>query len=143
MRHRLWVAESLSYNGSDFTNQRSDRILIFEDTDGDGAFDRRSDFTEGLNRLTGLEVGLGGVWVTAPPHLLFLADHDRDDHPDGPPVVLLDGWSLLAEHNSVNGLTWGPDGWLYGRHGIKAPSAVGKPGTPAAERVALSCALWR
>jgi putative membrane-bound dehydrogenase-like protein len=142
-RGRLWVAESLSYNGSDFTDRPADRILIFEDSDGDGVLERRSVFAEGLNRLTGLEVGFGGVWITAPPHLSFLPDRDRDDHPDGPPVVLLDGWSLQAEHNSVNGLTWGPDGWLYGRHGIKAPSAVGKPGTPAAGRVALSCAIWR
>jgi putative membrane-bound dehydrogenase-like protein len=142
-RGRLWVAESYSYDGSTFTDQRHDRILVFEDTTGDGAFDQRHVFCDDLTHVTGLQIGFGGVWVTAPPHLLFVPDRNRDDAPDGESVVHLDGWSLLAEHNSVNGLTWGPDGWLYGRHGIKRPSLVGRPGTSAEQRIALSCAIWR
>ncbi len=106
-RGRLWVAESYSYDGSTFTDQTQDRILIFEDTNGDGVLDRRKVFCEGLTHLTGLEIGFGGVWITAPPHLAFLPDADHDDVPDGEAVVHLDGWSLKAEHNSVNGLTWG------------------------------------
>ena len=35
---------------------------------------------------------------------------------------MLDGWSLNARHNVFNGLTWGPDGWLYGCNGILATS---------------------
>ena len=142
-RGRLWVAESYSYDGSTFTDQRHDRILVFEDTTGDGALDQRHVFCDDLTHVTGLQIGFGGVWVTSPPHLLFIADRNRDDTPDGESVVHLDGWSLRAEHNSVNGLTWGPDGWLYGRHGIKRPSLVGRPGTPAEQRVLLSCAIWR
>ncbi|QDV84932.1 Cytochrome c [Stieleria magnilauensis] len=142
-RGRLWVAESYSYDGSTFTDQTQDRILIFEDTNGDGVLDRRKVFCEGLSHLTGLEIGFGGVWITAPPHLAFLPDADHDDVPDGEAVVHLDGWSLKAEHNSVNGLTWGPDGWLYGRHGIKQPSRVGRPGQTPADRVELSCSIWR
>ncbi|MSU50715.1 MAG: c-type cytochrome [Opitutus sp.] len=142
-RGRLWVAESYSYNGSDFTDERHDRIVIFEDKDGDGVFESRRVFHDGLNRLTGLAVGFGGVWVTTPPYLAFIPDRNRDDLPDGAPEVHLDGWTLKAEHNSVNGLTWGPDGWLYGRHGIKEPSRPGRPGRPAAERAEVSCAVWR
>jgi putative membrane-bound dehydrogenase-like protein len=125
-RGRLWVAESYSYDGSTFTDEPRDRILIFEDTTGDGVLDRRKVFCDGLTHLTGLELGFGGVWITAPPNLSFIPDRDRDDVPDGEAVAHLDGWSLKAEHNSVNGLTWGPDGWLYGRHGIKQPSQVGQ-----------------
>ena len=142
-RGRLWVAESYSYDGSTFTDETHDRILIFEDTTGDGVLDSRKIFCDGLTHLTGLEIGFGGVWITAPPNLSFIPDRNRDDVPDGDVVVHLDGWSLKAEHNSVNGLTWGPDGWLYGRHGIKQPSHVGRPGTLAEERVALSCCIWR
>jgi len=142
-RGRLWVAESFSYNGSDFTDERRDRILILEDKDGDGAFETRRVFHDGLNRLTGLAVGFGGVWVTTPPTVSFIPDRNRDDVPDGEPVVQLDGWTLKAEHNSVNGLTWGPDGWLYGRHGIKEPSRPGRPGVPVAERAPVSCSIWR
>ncbi|WP_197167658.1 PVC-type heme-binding CxxCH protein [Neorhodopirellula pilleata] len=142
-RGRLWVAESYSYNGSKFTDEPHDRILIFEDTTGNGVLDRRTVFCDGLTHLTGLEIGFGGVWITAPPHLSFIPDKNLDDVPDGDPIVHLDGWSLKAEHNSVNGLDWGPDGWLYGRHGIKQPSRVGRPGTPAEQRVELSCCIWR
>jgi putative membrane-bound dehydrogenase-like protein len=142
-RGRLWVAESYSYNGSKFTDDRHDRILIFEDSTGDGVLDRRKIFCDGLTHLTGLQIGFGGVWVTAPPHLAFIPDRDLDDVPDGEPIAHLDGWSLKAEHNSVNGLEWGPDGWLYGRHGIKQPSLVGRPNDPPENRTALSCSIWR
>lgn len=142
-RGRLWVAESYSYDGSTFTDETHDRILIFEDTNGDGVLDRRRVFCDGLTHLTGLEVGFGGVWVTAPPHLSFIPDHNQDDRPDSGEMVHLDGWSLKAEHNSVNGLTWGLDGWLYGRHGIKQPSYVGRPDASDEERIELSCCIWR
>ncbi|WP_437221896.1 PVC-type heme-binding CxxCH protein [Planctomicrobium sp. SH661] len=142
-RGRLWVAESYSYNGSTFTDEQSDRILIFEDRDGDGTLETRTVFQEGLNRLFGLALGFGGVWIAAAPNISWIPDRDGDDRPDGSPEVRLDGFTLEAEHNSVNGLTWGPDGWLYGRHGIKQPSLVGRPGQPADERVPLSCCIWR
>jgi putative membrane-bound dehydrogenase-like protein len=58
--------------------------------------------------------------------------------------VLLDGWDAGAiRHNIVNGLKWGPDGWLYGRHGIMATSNVGKPGASDNERTRLNCCIWR
>ncbi|MBL9212017.1 MAG: c-type cytochrome [Opitutaceae bacterium] len=142
-RGRLWVAESYSYAGSTFTDERHDRILILEDADGDGVFESRKVFHDRLNRLTSLVPGFGGVWVTTAPHLAFIPDRDGDDVPDGAPVVHLDGWTLEAEHNTVNGLTWGPDGWLYGRHGIKKSSLVGRPGAATADRLEVGCAIWR
>lgn len=142
-RGRLWVAESYSYDGSNFTTEQHDRILIFEDRDGDGVFESRKVFHDRLNRLTGLLWGFGGVWVATAPTLSFIPDADGDDRPDSEPVIHLDGWTLKAEHNSVNGLSWGPDGWLYGRHGIKEPSRPGRPGTPDAERPEVSCGIWR
>lgn len=142
-RGRLWVAECYSYAGSSFVDDARDRILIFEDTDGDGVYDRRTVFQDGLNRLTGLVVGLGGVWICAAPHLSFIPDRNGDDRPDGPPVPHLEGWTFDAEHNSVNGLTWGPDGWLYGRHGIKRASLIGRPGSAPKDRTEVSCAIWR
>lgn len=142
-RGRLWVAESYSYAGSKFTDEPVDRILILEDADGDGVFEQRRVFRDGLRRLTGLAWGFGGIWVTTAPHLAFIPDRNGDDVPDGEPVVHVDGWTTKAEHNTVNGLTWGPDGWLYGRHGIKEPSRPGLPGTPPAQRTEFSCGLWR
>ena len=88
-------------------------------------------------------MGYGGVWVCATPNLLFFPDRDGDDRPDGPPVVKLDGWNEDAQHNLFNALKWGPDGWLWGCHGILATSNVGKPGTPDDKRVAMNCGVWR
>ncbi|MCB1080124.1 MAG: dehydrogenase, partial [Verrucomicrobiae bacterium] len=77
------------------------------------------------------------------PNLLFIPDRDRDDVPDGEPEIVLDGWTTEAKHNFFNGLTWGIDGWLYGRHGITTASSVGAPGTPEEERVKFDCSIWR
>jgi putative membrane-bound dehydrogenase-like protein len=143
-RGRLWVAECYSYNEwIEAPNKGHDRIVLLEDTDGDGTFDKRKIFREGLSNLTGIEVGFGGVWALCAPQMLFFPDADGDDTPDGPPVVKLEGWTLKARHNIVNGLTWGPDGWLYGCHGILDESRVGVPGSPVEKRPPINCGIWR
>src|SRR3954469_15510950 len=140
-RGRLWVVECFSY--PDFKTENRDRIIILTDKDGDGRFDERKVFYDKGRRLSGITLGFGGVWVASSPELLFIPDKDGDDIPDGPPVAHLDGFTLKAGHNLVNGLAWGPDGWLYGRHGITASSLVGRPGTPDKQRVQLNCCIWR
>ena len=142
-RGRVWVAEAYEYPVRAPEGQGRDRILIFEDADGDGRFDSRKVFAEGLNLVSGLEVGFGGVWVGAAPYLLFIADRDGDDKPDGEPEILLDGWAWQDTHETLNTFIWGPDGWLYGCHGVFTHSRVGKPGTPNAERTPLNAAIWR
>ena len=98
---------------------------------------------DNLNLVSGLEVGFGGVWVGAAPHLLFMPDRDGDDMPDGEPQVLLDGWGYQDTHETLNTFTWGPDGWLYGCHGVFTHSNVGKPGTPDDQRTPLNAGIWR
>lgn len=146
-RGRLWVAENYTYaeRTKRFDLGLRDRVLVFEDGDGDGRFDRRSVFTDGPQRLMSLELGRGGVWLLCPPQLLFLPDRDGDDTPDGPPEVVLDGFTVPAEnyHTVANGLHWGPDGWLYGRNGASSIGRVGAPGTPEEARVATYGGLWR
>ena len=142
-RGRLWVAEAYSYPNRVADADAKDRVLIFEDTDGDHVLDSRKVFAERLNLVSGLEVGFGGVFVGAAPHLLFIPDRDGDDRPDGEPEVLLDGWGFQDTHETLNSFTWGPDGWLYGCHGVFTKSLVGRPGTPDAERVPLNAAIWR
>src|SRR6476659_8514477 len=131
-RGRLWVAEALNYGTWQPTGK--DRIVILEEREGKPV--SRKVFYEGLNYVTGIEVGFGGVWVMSPPRLYFIPDRDGDDKPDGPPQVILDGFGHKeSRHNLVNGFTWGPDGWLYAGHGRTSPSNVGKPGTPADQRI--------
>ncbi len=140
-RGRLWVVENFSY--PDWKKENSDRILIFTDKDNDGRFDTRKVFYDQGHRLTSIAYGFGGVWALSPPELVFLPDANGDDLPDGKPMVVLDGWTTNAIHNMVNGLTWGPDGWLYGRHGMHTPSHVGAPGTPTRDRIPIDAGIWR
>jgi putative membrane-bound dehydrogenase-like protein len=142
-RGRLWVAEAYSYPARQPEGQGKDRILIFEDTDGDGHFDKRTVFMEGLNLVSGLEVGFGGVWVGAAPYLMFIPVDASGDKPAGPPQILLDGWAYEDTHETLNTFTWGPDGWLYGCHGVFTHSRVGKPSTPNDQRVPINAGIWR
>jgi len=142
-RGRLWVAEAYSYPVRVAEDKAKDRVLIFEDVDGDGKFDKRTVFAEKLNLVSGLEVGFGGVWVGAAPNLLFIPDKDGDDKPDGPPEVVLDGWGFHDTHETLNSFIWGPDGWLYGCHGVFTHSNVGRPGAKDAERTKINAGVWR
>ncbi len=94
-----------------------DKITILEDTDGDGTADTFKDFARGLNLVTGVAFGHGGVYVLNVPYLLFYPDHDLDDVPDSDPEVLLTGFGMEDAQSMSNHLTWGPDGWLYGVNG--------------------------
>jgi putative membrane-bound dehydrogenase-like protein len=142
-RGRLWVVENMSYPIWLGGPRGKDRILIFEDVDGDGRFDRRTVFYDHGTSFTGIELGFGGVWICATPSLLFIPDRDGDDRPDGAPIVKLDGWDTRAQHNMFNAIRWGPDGWLWGCNGIMSNSLVGKPGTPPEQRTPINCGVWR
>ncbi len=142
-RGRVWIAEAFEYPTRAQGDKDRDRILIFEDTDLNGSLDKRTVFYEGLNLVSGLEVGFGGVWVGAAPYLLFIPDKDGDDKPDSEPVKLLNGWGWHDTHETLNAFIWGPDGWLYGCHGVFTHSKVGKPGTADKDRVPLNAGVWR
>ncbi len=180
-RGRLWVAEAHTYPQRAAAGEGKDRIIILEDKDLDGSFESRKVFIEGLNLVSGLEVGLGGVWVGAAPYLMFIPDRDGDDVPDRgkeettrgvveksrdavslpaplrassaqlqfpddvPPGarVLLDGFGWQDTHETLNAFLWGPDGWLYGCHGVFTHSKVGRPGTPDEQRQELNAGVWR
>ncbi|HCN28292.1 MAG TPA: cytochrome C [Verrucomicrobiales bacterium] len=157
-RGRLWVVEGNSYPKPREVGAGQDRILIFEDSNGDGTFETRKVFAEGLNLVSGIELGFGGVWVGAAPYLMFIPDRDRDDKPDAPDAAdprpkvpglnftayaLLDGWGSQDTHETLNSFIWGPDGWLYGCHGVFTHSRVGKPCTPDAQRVPINAGVWR
>ena len=140
---RIWVAEAYTYPVRLPEGQGKDRILVFEDTGKDGKFAKRTVFIEGLNLVSGLEVGFGGVFVGAAPYLYFIPIKDGEAKPGGPPQVLLDGWAYQDTHETLNTFKWGPDGWLYGCHGVFTASNVGKPGAPNDQRTKINAGLWR
>src|SRR5436190_1595942 len=124
-RGRVWVAEGLTYPrrkgnpprapreaGADTSKPTpeqlkdifggADRILVFEDTDGDHKFDKKTVFMENLNLVSGLQVGFGGVWIGAAPYLMFVPVTDWDQpRPGGDPRLLLDGWNFTADTHEV------------------------------------------
>jgi putative membrane-bound dehydrogenase-like protein len=144
-RGRLWVIEGKTYPVRDpgNYNEGKDRVLIFEDGDGDGTFETRKVFAEKINLASGIAIGFGGVYVGAAPYLLFYPDKDQNDIPDSEPEILLDGWGYEDTHETLNAFTWGPDGWLYGCHGVFTHSKVGKPGTPEDQREPINAGVWR
>ena len=83
-RGRLWVAENLDYEtrGRGFSKAGTSRILILEDTNRDGVADSRKVFMEGIVFPSALAVGFDGVFVGAPPNLLFVPDRNGDDRAD-------------------------------------------------------------
>ena len=188
---RLWVAEAHTYPLRAPDGEGKDKILIFEDTTGDGVFDTSKTFIEGLNLVSGMEVGFGGVYIGAAPYLMFIPDRNGDDVPDKaiaqgdrtlsgtapaagvtltglrqspaagalpltgraelqfphdvPPgaIVLRDGFGWEDTHETLNTFIWGPDGWLYGCHGVFTHSKIGKPGAADKDRLPLNAAVWR
>ncbi|HBJ83221.1 MAG TPA: hypothetical protein DDZ88_04975 [Verrucomicrobiales bacterium] len=181
-RGRIWVVEGNSYPKPREVGAGQDRIKILEDQDGDGTFETKKIFCEGLNLVSGIELGFGGVWVGAAPYLLFIPDADHDDRADPLPQkiedrgekiektaanenlsspryplssfllapglsfearILLDGWGSQDTHETLNSFIWGPDGWLYGCHGVFTHSKVGKPGTPDEQRIPINAGIWR
>ena len=140
---RLWVVEGHSYPNKRPEGEGLDRVLIFSDEDADGSFETRQVFVEGLNLVSAIQVGFGGVWIGAAPQLLFIPDRNGDDKPDGPPEVLLDGFGIADTHETLNSFIWGPDGWLYGNQGVFNQSLVGKPGSAETQRTALAAGIWR
>ena len=127
---RLWIAENKDYEsrGYGFSNVGTSRILILEDTNGDGVADSRKVFLEGIPFPSAIAVGFDGVFIGAPPNLLFVPDKNRDDKADVEDIeVRLTGWGIRDRHETLNSLHWGPDGWLYGLQGYATPSKVRKP----------------
>jgi putative heme-binding domain-containing protein len=120
-----------------------DRITIHEDTDGDGVFDKHTTFLEGLNIVTSVARGRGGVWVLNPPYLLFYPTKGDADQPTGEPVVHLQGFGLEDTHSCANSLRWGPDGWLYGAHGSTVTASITRPGDKAPIARMIGQHIWR
>lgn len=129
-RGRLWVAENKDYEsrGHGFSNAGDSRIIILEDTNHDGKADTKKVFMEGIAFPAALAVGFDGVFVGAPPNLLFVPDRNHDDVAEVKDIeVRLTGWGIRDRHETLNSFHWGPDGWLYGCQGFATPSKVRKP----------------
>ena len=95
-RGRLWIAENRDYETrrSGFSNDGKSRILILEDIDGDGKMDTKKVFLEGVPFPSAIAVGFEGLWLGAPPNLMFVPDRDGNDQADEEIEIRLTGWAF-------------------------------------------------
>ena len=124
----------------------ADLITVHEDTQGNGIFDKHKIVLDGLNMANSVLRGHGGIWVMNTPYLMFYPDADGDDVPDRDPEVRLAGFGLEDTHAVSNGLTWGPDGWLYGCQGSTVTSRIIRPGIDPSQSAGVyseGCVVWR
>ena len=114
-RGRLWIAETLDYPNTILPRGTPgrDRIVICEDTNGDGRADKFTVFAEGLNIPTSLTFANGGVIVHQMPETLFFKDTDGDDKADVK-EVLFTGWGRRDTHAGPSNLQYGLDNWIWG-----------------------------
>lgn len=126
-RGRLWVAELSAYNIPEFVEKLpvyldktqptpkppKGRVVILEDTDGDGRMDRRTVYWDNLDVPRAIGFVGDQVLIGDPPHLWLTRDRDGDGVMDEK-TALDDNFGTVANvEGSPNGLMWGRDNWLY------------------------------
>ncbi len=129
MRGRLWVAAWKNYPHWQPKTPMDDKLLILEDTNGDGKADKRTVFAGDLNNPTGFEFWNGGVILSQAPNLVFLRDTNGDDKYDTK-QILIGGMDTADTHHAMNSFVFDPGGALYVREGIFHRSQVETPWGP-------------
>lgn len=109
-RGRMWAVETNDYPNTLLPDSvpGSDRILILEDTDGDGRADRSTVFADGLNLATSLMLIDGGLVVAQAPHFFFLRDTDGDDRADEKTLIMT-GWPRNDTHGTPSNFRYNID----------------------------------
>jgi putative membrane-bound dehydrogenase-like protein len=111
---RLYVVEMRGYPFPE--KVPSGGVSLLEDEDGDGRFEKSTMFVEGLSWPTGIVPFDGGVFIAAAPDILYAKDLNGDGKADVKKVVFT-GFGSQNVQGLLNGLLWGPDGWIYGASG--------------------------
>jgi putative heme-binding domain-containing protein len=132
-RGRMWVCTSQAYPHVYPGQEPHDRLVILEDTDGDGKADTSQVFADDLHVPLSFEFGDGGVYVSEQPNLTFLADTDGDDRADVHDV-LLSGFGTEDSHHALHDFIWAPDGALLFRESIFHHSQVETPYGPVRQQ---------
>ena len=124
---RLWVATMPSYpQWQPGEPKPADKLVILEDTDGDGKADTSTIFYDKLHCPTGFQFFAGGVLVMDQPRMLWLADTDGDNKADQV-VHLLDGFATEDTHHTCGAFEMSPGGLLHMLEGVAMSTAIETP----------------
>lgn len=124
---RLWISTMPSYPlWKPGDPKPSDKLVILEDTDGDGKADKSTVFYDKLHCPTGFQFYNGGVLVVDQPRILWLKDTDGDDKADVV-VHVLDGWATEDTHHTVGAFEENNGGLLHMLEGVAMSTAVETP----------------
>ncbi len=132
-RGRMWVSCSTTYPHVYPGNEPDDKLVILEDTDGDGKADKSTVFADDLNIPLSFEFGDGGVYVSEEPHMSFIKDTDGDGKADYRRQVLT-GFGCEDSHHALHDFVWSPDGDLVFRESIFHHSQIETPYGPVRQQ---------
>src|SRR6478609_8686614 len=116
-RGRVWVTEAYNYrpdiNGNP-TNPAGDRIIILEDTNGDGQMDTAKVFYQGpeINAPLGVCVLGKQVLISQSPYVWSFYDDNGDDKADRK-EILFQGIGGEQHDHGAHAFSFGADGKLY------------------------------
>src|SRR6059036_318361 len=128
---RLFVVENRGYpTGPGGDKPPAGVIALLEDTDGDGRFDKRTVFADGLTFPNGIMPWKGGFFVTCAPDLLYLKDTDGDGRADVRKVVFTGFSTSGSTQLRVSHPTLGLDNWVYLTSGLTGGKVI-SPDYPA------------
>ncbi len=129
-RGRLWVAITPSYPHSKPGESRpNDKILIFEDTNGDGRADKQTVFADKLHLPIGFEIAPEGVYLSQEPNLCLLVDDNHDDRADRM-EILMHGFDTHDTHHAISAYSADASGAFYLLEGRFLHSQVETPYGP-------------
>lgn len=126
-RGRLWVAVIPSYpHYRPGDPKPNDKILIYEDTTGDGRADKETVFADGLHVVTGFEIAPEGVYVAQQPNLVLFIDDNGDDRADRR-EILLHGFCSHDSHHTAGAFKSDASGSIFMCEGLFLHSQVETP----------------
>lgn len=127
---RLWVAVMPSYPHYKPGGERpNDKLLILEDTDGDGRADKETVFADGLHLPIGFELAPEGVYLSQEPNLCLLVDENHDDRADRM-EILMHGFDTHDTHHAISAYCADASGAFYLLEGRFLHSQVETPYGP-------------
>ena len=130
---RVWVCEAFNYrpqlNPGNPQREEGDRILILEDTNGDGKADTAKIFYQGtdVNAALGIAVLGNKVIVSCSPNVFLFTDTNGDDKADTKELLFTHVGGEQHDH-AVHSFTFGPDGKLYFNFGNAGEQLMDKNG---------------